>query len=222
MQSFQDIWPLLDPADLDGSFPRWSRMALEVIRDQFDTSARLGSTYLTTFRALEIGLEGAPSVPISPVVNLEQAITSLYVTGPIEARKQLGAGASIDEAMRRAEASSAASGMRHSLAGGRAAVMDGLAIDGSARGYARVASGRCCAFCAMLASRGAVYLSRQSALTTKAGRAYHDNCACSVEPIFRPDADWPTGSRHYADLWKQAQAAPDATAIEFRRLIEAA
>lgn len=221
VQTMRDVWPLLDPLDLDGSFPRWSRTALEVLRDQFDTSARLGINYLTSFRALEIGLDGGPSVPVSPVMNLEQSLTSLYVTGPIEAKKQIATGASIEEAMQRAEASSAASGMRQALTGGRAAVMDGLEVDSAARGWARATSARCCAFCAMLASRGPVYLSRSSALYRKDGKRFHDNCACTVEPIFRPDADWPTGSRHYADLWKRAQAAPDATAIEFRRLIEA-
>ncbi len=217
VQTMRDVWPLLDPVDLDGTFPRWSRTALEALRDQFDTSSRLGSTYLTTFRALEIGLEGGPSVPVSPVLNLEQTITSLYVTGPIEAKKQISTGASVEEAMQRAAAASAASGMRHALTGGRAAILDGLEADSAARGWARVTSSKCCAFCAMLASRGPVYTTRQ----TGAFRA-HDSCACTVEPVYRPDAEWPTGSRRYADLWKQAQAAPDATAIEFRRLIEAA
>jgi hypothetical protein len=42
-----------------------------------------------------------------------------------------------------------------------------------------VAVGDTCAFCTMLASRGAVYLSRESALSAK----FHDDCDCVVLPF---------------------------------------
>lgn len=76
---------------------------------------------------------------------------------------------------------------RHVVAAGRNAVAD-AAHNGSAKflnsgapahvGYARVLSGReSCAFCTMLASRGAVY-QEDTVITRKDGRRYHDGCDC--------------------------------------------
>lgn len=76
---------------------------------------------------------------------------------------------------------------RHVVAAGRDAVADTV-HNGSAKsagsgkparvGYARVLSGReSCAFCAMLASRGAVY-SDDTVVTREDGRRYHDGCDC--------------------------------------------
>ena len=49
-------------------------------------------------------------------------------------------------------------------------------------GWARVPRGRGCAFCRMLAGRGAVYTSAQAA---RGMRAYHDHCKCSAVPVWR-------------------------------------
>lgn len=56
--------------------------------------------------------------------------------------------------------------------------------------FARVPTGaETCAFCYMLASRGAVYASRKSATETKGGMSsYHGDCDCRVEPV-RGDDD---------------------------------
>ena len=52
--------------------------------------------------------------------------------------------------------------------------------------YARVPVGDTCAFCLMLASRGAVYVSRSSA--GDRGSRFHGKCDCAVEPV-RDDYD---------------------------------
>ena len=46
--------------------------------------------------------------------------------------------------------------------------------------YRRIPSPGACDFCLMLASRGAIYLSRSSALVDKAGEPFHNNCRCSA------------------------------------------
>ena len=51
--------------------------------------------------------------------------------------------------------------------------------------YARVPVGDTCAFCLMLASRGAVYASATSA---GAGRKFHGDCSCDVQPV-KTDSD---------------------------------
>ena len=57
--------------------------------------------------------------------------------------------------------------------------------------YARVPrGGKSCAFCLMLASRGAVYQSRRTA--GGLGREFHGQCRCQVI-AYRDGDDWPSG-----------------------------
>lgn len=51
--------------------------------------------------------------------------------------------------------------------------------DRDAFGWARVPESDCCAFCALLATRGAVYKTRDTADFLS-----HDHCRCDVEPVF--------------------------------------
>lgn len=76
----------------------------------------------------------------------------------------------------------------------------GLADDRFGR-YRRVAVGDTCPFCLMLATRGAVYLTAESA---GRGRRFHYRCDCYVELVVDPDAiesskglqkDWRNASR---------------------------
>lgn len=59
--------------------------------------------------------------------------------------------------------------------------------------WARVPTGaKTCAFCRLLASRGAVYQTRSSASRAESGRAYHGDCDCMVVPV-RDKRDYPEG-----------------------------
>lgn len=48
--------------------------------------------------------------------------------------------------------------------------------------YARVPQAGCCAFCIMLAGRGFVYHSEETAGFTKGGHPYHNHCRCIAVP----------------------------------------
>lgn len=100
----------------------------------------------------------------------------------------------------------AASVERHVRNAAREAVSDAAEVAGTEVGWARVLSGaESCAFCAMLASRGPVYGSEESAgaVTERSGRydsreakAYHDNCVVPGTMVSGPDSH--TGyRRHY-------------------------
>jgi hypothetical protein len=52
-------------------------------------------------------------------------------------------------------------------------------------GWQRVASDNACAFCEMLAARGAVYSEESADFEA------HDGCTCTVEPVWRREADPP-------------------------------
>lgn len=50
-------------------------------------------------------------------------------------------------------------------------------------GYARVTVGDSCAFCILMSSRGFVYRSERTALFSKYGTKYHENCNCVAVPF---------------------------------------
>lgn len=70
-------------------------------------------------------------------------------------------------------------------------------------GWARIPRLGCCAFCGLLASRGAVY---KSAETAGRGNEYHNHCRCVVVPKFpNGDNDYlTTTQRHFEDLYSEA------------------
>lgn len=197
VQHMRTIWPLLDPADPE----RWLRATRLVIDAQRQVSARLAANYVSTFKMLELGA----GVTAAPVVLAEAApaaavTTSMLVTGPSAVETAVRRGVRAVEAMDVAEARSSAAALRHVLDGGRETIIETVSADRQAQGWARSVSGNCCAFCAMLASRGPVY-GRDSVNFHS-----HDACKCSAEPVYRDDAAWPARSREFQQRWSESTA----------------
>ena len=103
--------------------------------------------------------------------------------------------------------------------------------DRRVRGWARVTDGNPCAFCAMLASRGAVYRSHQSAGTTGDPRPdsmegltkYHPGCHCQTVPVYSREDHVTAESRRLAEEWStvtRGHVGDDARRV-WRRHIEA-
>lgn len=67
---------------------------------------------------------------------------------------------------------------------GRDTVTSAVAEDKEALGYARYARPGACYFCALLATRGAVYKTEMAAEISRHGKAFHDHCHCVAEPLF--------------------------------------
>ncbi|MYT30476.1 MULTISPECIES: hypothetical protein [unclassified Streptomyces] len=178
------------------------------------------------------------------------ARTSLAVTGPVHARRRLadaegaaGRGrlddtdflAELDTVMRDAGASAAAAADREVLRGGRDLLHRASSADPRVVGWVRVTSADPCAWCAMLASRGAVYRSRDAAqLKGHAGRnvppvdpedleKYHNQCHCQVVPIYLRTAWISEQGRAFRELWDEAtdgHTGRDAINA-YRRVIDA-
>ena len=75
--------------------------------------------------------------------------------------------------------------------------------------FARKPDPAACDWCLMLAARGAVYLSEQSAGDMN---DYHDRCRCEPVPVFRDD-DLPEVNRRLHDEWQQV-ASGSANPLE--------
>lgn len=193
------LWPLLDPADIDGTFPLFYRAASALIAKRKQESAATAAAYYRAFRTAE-GVDAPFQMRMMADLAQEQALTSLLVTGPVTFKTSRGAGLDEETSMRRALVSTIGSGSRLAAQGGRDTIIETMRHDEASYGVARVARGGSCSFCAMLASRGPVYKSEVTG-----GFRAHDHCHCSTEVVY--DAEnyrWPGGAtqRALADLWK--------------------
>lgn len=193
------LWPALDPTDLEASWPALERALQLLVLSGRQEAAALAAGYITAFRALE-GAAGAAAVVSGAPVSAEQLATSLRVTGPVALKRAVSLGLTHEQAAKTALVQVAGSVSRLILNGGRDTIHRSIQADRQALGYARVASGGACAFCAMVASRGPVYKSQATARGGEHG--YHDHCNCGVEPVYHRDAAWPNNSRRYEELWK--------------------
>jgi hypothetical protein len=192
------LWSLLDPRALNDSFPRYFAAAAPVVKDARHRMESLTSRYYTSFRAAE-GVEGlAPPVDLSQL-EPERLLTSLLVTGPTAVKTAVGQGVPLNLAMKYGFVAQAGAAGRLALDAGRSSLDRQVRADDAARGWFRVTHGsKPCAFCAMLASRGAVYKSRKSAGD---GHRYHDHCSCTVEPIFSAKSVMTPQSERYREIW---------------------
>lgn len=128
----------------------------------------------------------------------------------------------IDDFTRVQGAKAAASADQQAIQPGRDLVVELGARDGRRYGWMRVTGPRPCAFCSMLASRGAVYDSKQSATFTERGgfnRLYHPNCHCSAIPVWTDEPAYSARDQYFIDSWTPATrgASGKAALRQWRR-----
>lgn len=123
---------------------------------------------------------------------------SLNVTGPIGQKAKRARGKSVREARDISFVESSGAASRHVLTGGRQSLLTLLQDDPQVQRWVRVTDGDPCAFCAMLAGRGPVYLTEDSA-----GFRAHDHCACTAEAVYYNDAPWPGRAAEFRRLWDE-------------------
>lgn len=199
----RQLWRLLDPENLPASSEDWLTATVAMIERNHAASAALSARYFVQFRQTEVR-DGAFQLPPAPILDREQATTSLTVTGISRVAQGKAA---VDTA--------AAAAVRLVLNGGRGTLVDAVEADPVALGWIRVTDGDPCAFCALLASRGPTFKSRGSA-----GFQAHDSCACTAEPVYDRNTEWPGRNREWADLYSEvAQGQPDPLNA-FRRAYE--
>ena len=157
--------------------------------------------------------------------------------------------ADLDAVMRDAGALVAGASDRDALMGGRDLLEEASRADAAVVGWARITDDDPCHFCALMASRGAVYRSEWSARyvgqrrpgglppeaagwsptefadweTSRGLNRYHDNCHCTVIPVYSRE-DWlPERSEAFRELYylsTEGLVGADARRA-FRQAIEA-
>ena len=207
------LWRLVDPEDIAGTVPGWLDAVSEIVRSQHSTSVALADRYYRSFRRLETGSALSSDLDLPPL-NLEALQTSLIVTGPVRVERAIRRSEDVQAASRLAGAMSARAAGRHAIQGSRETILRAVGSDRRAIGFARATSGNPCHFCALIAGRGPVFEE------SSASFAAHDGCACTAEPVFSRDAEWPPGSRRYADIYQEAAQGESDPMLAFRRAYE--
>src|SRR5690606_34291911 len=170
--------------------------------------------------------------------NPAQITGSLLATGPAVYRRRLIEGDTETWALQAAQRALMGAGTRHVLDGTRKPIQHAARPDQTARGWAPATDGAPCQVCALLATRGFAAMrdaaglakTRESALFVQEGsrgsrlpgEKYHDNCACTVMPVFGSDFELPAEGEKwdklYADSTRGVSGAEKLKA--FRRAYE--
>jgi hypothetical protein len=214
---------LLNPSNLDDSFRAYVAAMYPILGGARSEAATLAAAYYDAHR-LAAGVTGqAPEIARADALTLAQTAASLLFTGPVTIKQQLANGNSISTALRFAEAATSRAMFRHTANAGRGTIFATAERDRRALGYARVTDGSPCAFCAMLASRGAVYKTDGSGGGRGSAHRYHDGCNCTVQAVYTNDDEIPGDGGAYADLWADSTkgVSGQEKARAFRRAYEA-
>lgn len=141
-------------------------------------------------------------IPLFEFPAQELLVTSFTVTGPVAFKTAVGRGKTVQEAVKDLQVRLNGSTTRQALNTGRRLVNDAAVLNKQIVGWRRVTDVNPCFFCALLASRGAVYESRETALFSNGDR-YHDHCRCHAEPLFKEEED-PRSVRELYDFYLEA------------------
>lgn len=211
-----EIRSLVDGAELTDDLADPYKVPLDVLEEMVDIDVLEGG-------ALDDYLESV-AAQLPSVDNLAD---SLYSSTAGVAKARVKAGDSPQQVVERTQSAVEAKGLRLVADGGRAPLVDEVSSGRhGAIGYARVVDPDPCPFCAMLASRGAVYRSdsfaSSNALFTGDNQfKVHDGCGCTLEPIYGDRVkNLPPESNELARQWAEVAAGQPDPWAAWRRYRE--
>lgn len=199
------FWGVLDVENLDQSFAEYLRVVEPVLAEAKHNSARAASGYYDMLRTAQHvpGTSPAGRYLADLVTSGEMELT-LGPIGPAYVRKALEGGMTFEQAAAAAWVKQSGA-MSHTILGGaRDTLARRIEGDDRAKGFQRAPfDHNCCAFCGVLASRGAVYKSRGAAILAKSGKRYHPHCRCQPQPIFRSGTPLSDAGQRFKKLYDQ-------------------
>ena len=177
VSQLERLWPALDWARLDATYPAFAVSVARVVQRNRQTSAGLAASYLRAFRQAE-GVPGAIEPVFAQPLIVEQFNASLGATSIAAIKTAASNGIAQDVAMSNALTQTTGAMARLVLNAGRETTLETLRADSAAFGFQRVLGGGGCDFCQMLAGRGAVY--KEDTASFEA----HDHCGCTAVPVY--------------------------------------
>lgn len=187
------LWrTLFRPASPGPSWRAVRLAAAALIRDRRRQSAAVAGRYYQQARqAAGVGGDARLAAPVD--LPEERILANLDATGIGSYSRAVRAGAAPGKASDVAAVNLSGSASRLVLEGGRSVVAGTAKADEQAIGWARVTDADPCPWCLMLASRGAVYRSAETAGRLKNDRfvgdgqfKWHDHCGCSAVVVWDP------------------------------------
>jgi len=182
-----------------------TRILFPQVSQHRSASANLAKTFYDSMRALEV-TDGSVSPPLRiPQYKVDSLLSMLK---RVYAPKLKDATAQVDPAMVIGETT------KHVEDAARQSTISMIARDPLKVRYQRFDPGIPCAFCALLISRGAVYLTNETA-----GFRAHAHCRCMPIPVFKGQRNW-TGKAEatkYEKLYASATKGSGDSLTAFRR-----
>jgi hypothetical protein len=237
------LWAILKPNDLNQSTVMWLSVVMPLIAKAYAQSQRYGLVFNQDYKwaslplsdPLPLKLPDVPppnhviggafdQVPIDfqePLWDnrpfpLEQATKNMVVNGPSRVMS-LMSDETLDEAMQTGLHTSSGAAIRQAVNGSRAATRDVAENDSDVLGWARVTDSHPCYYCAILASRGAVYKSNSFKVSDanfvgdkpkgldsswSDVAKVHDNCRCTLRPVYMKAQFRDREAWFYYEQWK--------------------
>lgn len=175
LADMERLWPALDWARLDSTYPQFAGLVTEMVAKNRRTSAGLAAAYLRAYRVAS-GLGGDVKIIIPQMVNIEQLDASLHSTAVATAKSAAARSVAADVAMGNALTLASGAMSRLVLNAGRETVNETIRADDKATGWRRVLGGGGCDFCRRLAGR--VYPRNNADFEA------HGKCGCMSEPVY--------------------------------------
>lgn len=209
---------LINQNRLQATVPPWIDAVTEVVTRYSETSATLAADFYDGEREAA-GVPGSFTVPLADPPPDEQVDSSLrWATKDLWPRDEADATVAqrepFDVRMQAAMEKADAATQKLVADAGRETLRQAVKADPQAVSYARAAALGACSFCKLMASRGAVYKTAQTAGQDANERftgdasvvKFHNNCHCGIIPVFRGQqfelsshaAEWDRIYREYA------------------------
>lgn len=213
------LWSMLDPDDLDRTETAWMAASLNAMRPQYGQSVSLATAYVGEYRTAE-GV--APGELARPRWDPALMAANLHLAGPVRVKLLVKGGMTGTAAHAGALTKFAGIQRRGVMSGGRMMIHETTKRDTRAIGWRRVTDGDPCTFCAMLASRGPVYGSRELAATTPGSGImtgsplrYHGHCGCTAEIVY---GEWQPSIAEQVYIEEYYRAAAEVDALGLPRI----
>lgn len=197
----------LDVSHLRASLPDFAALVAGIVHRYGLASAAIAARQYADQRAAAVGSRFTV-IPASPAEVQAVGRMVSWATQPLWATSP---------ALEAAQRNLVAGAEKLVLDAGRRTIIDNVKRDPKAHGWARLTEAKPCAFCALLATRGAVY--KESTADFRS----HDHCRCHAEPTFGP-YEPPAQVREWQQLYQNATTAGNSakTRREWRSAFDAA
>ncbi|MDR1266592.1 MAG: hypothetical protein LBK42_13805 [Propionibacteriaceae bacterium] len=211
--SFREAEQLLDPRRLDATRDNWLTRLILVLAVAWQKALADTAAYLADYDQAE-----APAARrLHPARTIPPLVVALPLFDPAAATAALAwavptiktltaAGLTADRARRLVLDALAARAPKQAMTPGRETVRETAARTGLR--WRVVTDGNPCVWCAMLATKGPVYRSEQTAVRNLNGLPanvkYHDHCGCSAEIFYGDHDDWLATRTPQEEAWHDA------------------